>query len=142
MRILFTADPEIPVPPRHYGGVQRLVDSILRGIQAKGHVVGLVAHPGSESPANAFYAWPGLNSQDRWDTVWNTRALQTAVRRFRPDVIHSFSRLWYMLPLMASPLPKIMSYGRDPARRTVSWSARLAKNSLVFTGCSEHISRT
>lgn len=141
MRVLFTADPEIPVPPRLYGGVQRLVDTILRGIQARGHQVGLVAHPESESPADAFYPWPGLDSQNRWDTVRNTCALQAAVRRFQPDVVHSFSRLLYMLPFMATSLPKIMSYGREPARRTVGWSAKLAGDSLIFTGCSQHISR-
>jgi len=38
-------------------------------------------------------------------------------RRVRPDVLHSFSRLLYLLPLFAKRLPKIMSYQRLPGRR-------------------------
>ncbi|MCM1981751.1 glycosyltransferase [Lyngbya confervoides] len=142
MRILFTADPEIPVPPQHYGGVQRLVDSIARGMKEKGHRVGLVAHRGSTTPVDAFYPWPGRDSQSRWDTLRNTWTLTQAVRAFQPDLIHSFSRLWYLMPMMARPLAKIMTYGRDPSTRTVQWSAQLAGQSLMFTGCSQHISRT
>ena len=47
-----------------------------------------------------------------------------------------------MLPLLPIPTPKMMTYGRDPAQHTVKWSARLAGSSLLFTGCSQHISRT
>ena len=66
MKILFTADPEIPVPPLYYGGVQRLVDSILRAMQDRGHMVGLVAHPESDCPADVFFSWPGESSQNKW----------------------------------------------------------------------------
>jgi glycosyltransferase involved in cell wall biosynthesis len=60
---------------------------------------------------------------------------------FQPDVLHSFLRLLYMLPMMRSKLPKIMSYGRDPTPRTMRLGAMLAKGSLIFTGCSEYICR-
>jgi glycosyltransferase involved in cell wall biosynthesis len=67
--------------------------------------------------------------------------LGKAADAFRPDVLHSFSRLLYMLPLMRSALPKIMSYGREPTPRTVRLGAWLANGSLSFTGCSEYICR-
>ncbi|MEB3358310.1 MAG: glycosyltransferase, partial [Synechococcales bacterium] len=54
---------------------------------------------------------------------------------------HSFSRLQYLLPLMPTRLPKVMSYQRQPTARTVSLAARFAGASLTFTGCSEHICR-
>ena len=30
MKILITADPFIPVPPIHYGGIERILDMIIR----------------------------------------------------------------------------------------------------------------
>ncbi len=141
MRILLTADPELPVPPPLYGGVQRLVDSILRELKARGHQIGLVAHPDSIAEVDRFFPWAGFESQRAWDTVRNTARLWTAVQTFQPDIVHSFSRLAYMLPFMASPIPKIMTYGRFPSQLTVSSSVKLAGNSLIFTACSNHIAR-
>jgi glycosyltransferase involved in cell wall biosynthesis len=42
---------------------------------------------------------------------------------------------------MGSELPKIMSYQRDPSRRTVKWASRIGGKSLQMTGCSEYICR-
>jgi glycosyltransferase involved in cell wall biosynthesis len=46
-----------------------------------------------------------------------------------------------MLPLLPSKLPKVMSYQRHTGGRQVAWGARLAGESLFFTGCSEFICR-
>lgn len=139
MRILLTADPELPVPPRLYGGIERIVDSLARGLAGLGHEVGLVAHRDSTCPAARLYPWPGAQSQRRVDALRNTVALWRAVSDFRPDVLHSFSRLAYMLPLMKRRLPKIMSYQRDPGTANVRRAARLGGATIRFTGCSEHI---
>jgi glycosyltransferase involved in cell wall biosynthesis len=139
MRILLTADPEIPVPPRLYGGIERIVAGLVEGLRALGHVVALAAHRDSTAPADVFRAWPGMRSQRRWDAVRNTWSLWRLVRSFRPDVLHSFSRLVYLLPVLRTRLPKIMSYQRDPSRRTTRWARNVAGRSLRFTGCSEHI---
>jgi glycosyltransferase involved in cell wall biosynthesis len=70
----------------------------------------------------------------------NAFALHRSVRAFRPDVLHSFSRLAYLLPLLPSRLPKLMSYQRHTGGRQISLAARLGRESLRFTGCSEFIS--
>lgn len=139
MQILLTADPELPVPPALYGGIERIIDSVIKELREKGHTVGLVAHPDSTCPVDAFFPWRGTSSQARLDTLKNTATLWSAVQEFQPDVLHSFSRLQYFLPLLPSSLPKIMSYQRRPTERTVRWAARIAGRSLTFTGCSEHI---
>jgi len=141
MRILLTADPELPVPPQLYGGIERIVDLLITSLQARGHTVGLVAHRDSTSPAHQLFPWPGLRSQDKFDALQNTAALWSAVQQFQPDLVHSFSRILYLLPLLRFPLPKVMSYQRRPSHRTTSWGVKLAGNSLTFTGCSEHICR-
>jgi glycosyltransferase involved in cell wall biosynthesis len=139
MRILLTSDPEIPVPPQFYGGVQRLVDSLLLGLRSRGHEVALVAHPDSTSPADLFFPWTGFRSQNFTDTVGNIKVIWQAVQTFKPDIIHSFSRLIYLLPVMTTTLPKVMSYGRKPSYRTVYWGAKLGGKSLHFAACSDHI---
>jgi glycosyltransferase involved in cell wall biosynthesis len=139
MRILLTADPELPVPPPLYGGIERIVDALIRQLLARAHSVALVAHRESTVPATQRFAWPGLRSQVAHDTLRNAVALSEAVAAFKPDVIHSFSRLLYLLPLLPRSLPKIMSYQRLPGRRQVAMAALLGRGSLQFTGCSQYI---
>ena len=142
MRLLLTADPEIEVPPKTYGGIERIVDVLVRRLRAAGHQVGLVAKPGSDCPADAFYPWPGQSSLSHTDTLRNAWALGRAARAFRPDLIHSFSRVAYLLLHLRGPRPLVMSYQRDPTLRTVGLAVRLAApGMLTFTGCSEYIAR-
>ncbi len=141
MKILLTADPELPVPPQLYGGIERIVDLLVTGLQARGHTVGLVAHRDSTSPAKQLFPWPGLRSQQKLDALQNIAALYSAVQQFQPDLVHSFSRVLYLLPLLTSRVPKVMSYQRSPSVKSVSWAAKLARGSLSFTGCSDHICR-
>ncbi|MBI3885673.1 MAG: glycosyltransferase [Opitutae bacterium] len=139
MKILLTADPEIPVPPVGYGGIERVVDALVRHYRDQGHTVGLVSHGESASPAHRKFAWPGASSSSRGDTWRNALALRRAARDFAPDVLHSFSRLVYLLPLLPKSLPKIMSYQRHTGGRQIAWAARFGGRSLRFTGCSEYI---
>jgi glycosyltransferase involved in cell wall biosynthesis len=140
MRILITADPEIEVPPRLYGGIERIVDGLVRRLRALGHQVCLVAKPGSQCEADGFHPWPGASSLSRTDTLANSWALWKAVRAFRPDVIHSFSRLAYLAPLLRGSIPIIMTFQRDPTLRTVGLAVKLAAPEVLrFTGCSDYI---
>jgi glycosyltransferase involved in cell wall biosynthesis len=139
MRILISVDPEIPVPPRTYGGIERIADALVKGLRLRGHKVGLIAHPDSSCQVDAFFPWAGLRSQSRVDLLRNMRVLRVATDAFQPDVLHSFSRILYMLPVLRSGFPKIMSFQREPTPRTVSLAAALFNRSLSFTGNSEYI---
>jgi glycosyltransferase involved in cell wall biosynthesis len=141
MRILLTADPEIPVPPKGYGGIERIVDKLAHEFTARGHTVGLVAHSQSTSPVQRLFSWPGRSSLSRSDTLRNALALRRAVGVFQPQVLHSFSRLAYLLPLLPQRLPKVMSYQRHTGGRQISLAAQLGGRSLHFTGCSRFISQ-
>jgi hypothetical protein len=44
MKIAITADPELPVPPLHYGGIERIIDMLVRSLVDRGHDVTLFAH--------------------------------------------------------------------------------------------------
>lgn len=142
MRILLTSDPELPVPPKLYGGIERIIDLLITGLKSRGHTIGLVAHPDSTTKCDRLFPWRGARSQDKLDTMGNTCTLWQAIKKFQPDLVHSYSRIFYLFPwLLNSSLPKIMSYQREPSSRTVAWGSKLGKNSLTFTGCSEYICR-
>src|SRR5258708_4836356 len=70
LRIAITVDPEIPVPPRLYGGIERIVDMLVRGLLQRGHDVTLFANPESQV-ACQLLPYPGSRSQNRIDTVSN-----------------------------------------------------------------------
>ena len=58
LRIAITADPEIPVPPRHYGGIERIVHLLACGLTERGHEVTLFADKNSGFHAG-FVPYPG-----------------------------------------------------------------------------------
>src|SRR5258708_4568083 len=118
MRIALTADPEIPVPPIHYGGIERIVDMLARGLVGRGHEVTVFAHPAS-TVAGRLVAWPGRSSRSRIDTARNIATISRHVFARQFDLVHSFSRVLYLLPVLPLPIPKLMTYQRDISRRSV-----------------------
>ena len=74
LKIALTADPELPVPPRLYGGIERIIDMLARGLSTAGHEVTLIAHPDSSTAARLI-PWPGSNSQSKLDTLKNAATL-------------------------------------------------------------------
>lgn len=138
MKILLTADPAIPVPPVGYGGIERIVDALARHYRSHGHEVGLVSHPESTCSVDARFSWHLTSG--RLGDARNAWVLLKSARSFAPEVIHSFSRLGYMLPVLAKAVPKVMSYQRHTGGRQIALAARIAGRSLMFTGCSEFIS--
>lgn len=132
MRILITVDPELPVPPLLYGGIERVVDLLARQLASMGHHVTLFANPASTCPVE-LRGWPGARSRSGIDTIRNAAMLTAAVARGRFDIIHSTSRLIYLLPLLPLPIPKIMNYHRRPSRRTTAMAHKLARGTLEFS---------
>lgn len=135
MRIVLTADPELPVPPRHYGGIERIVDMLGRRLIARGHDVLLFARDGSRCPVPRV-AWPGRASSSKVDTILNAAVLTRHVTLHHFDIVHSFSRIAYMLPLLPLRVPKLMSYQRAISPRTTAIANRLARGTLEFSAIS------
>ena len=99
MIILLTADPFIPVPPIHYGGIERVIHMLIDGYVANGHQVHLLAHKDSNHPlVSSLHAWPKENPV-RTEHLQCIQTLRKVVRITEPDVIHSFCRLQYILGL-------------------------------------------
>ncbi len=135
LRIALTADPELPVPPRLYGGIERVVDMLTRGLEDRGHHVTLFAHSAS-STGGRLVAWPGTNSRSTIDTLRNATTLARETFRGRFDLVHSFSRIAYLAPILPLSIPKLMTYQRVITARTVGLSHALSRGTLQFTGIS------
>ncbi len=137
MRIAITADPFIPVPPLLYGGIERIIFMLVEQLQSRGHEIVLYAHKESEVSCE-LRAYPG-ESDTRYDNFKNFIAVsRIATGDF--DVVHSFGRLAYLTALLPTSLPKLMSYQREPSIGPIKLAAKLAaRNTLMFTGCSNYI---
>jgi glycosyltransferase involved in cell wall biosynthesis len=138
LRIAITADPELPIPPTHYGGIERIIDLLVRGLVQQGHDVTLFAHPGSSS-AGRLIPYPGTSSASSIDTARNTATFTHYILTHGFDVVHSFSRLIYLLPILPLRIPKLMTYQRAITRRSVLLGDRLSNGTLHFSAISRHM---
>ena len=138
MKIAITADPELPVPPILYGGIERIIAMLIDGLVNLGHEVVLFAHKDSVVPCKLIPYNAANNSVK--SAIINGITINKTLLSQKFDIIHSFSRLAYLLPQMPLSIPILMSYQREPTIAQVKKAVKLsAKNTLAFTGCSNYI---
>ena len=142
LRIALVADPYVPVPPVHYGGIERVVAFLVEGLVARGHHVTLWAAPGSDVPCETveYGVPPHTGRVDRLRELAQV-AVPLFRRRAEFDVVHSFGRLAALMPLLPLPLPKIQSYQREITPRSIALAQRLGGDSITFTACSTNCRR-
>lgn len=144
LRVLLVADPVLPVPPPLYGGLERVVDLLVRALRERGHHVTLVAHPDSRTPCDRLVPYGAPPHRSR---VARARELAQVGRALvahlgRVDVVHGFGRLAGLLPVLpARGLAKLQTYQREVPRRGVRMAGALGRR-LGFTACSEALRRT
>jgi glycosyltransferase involved in cell wall biosynthesis len=136
VRVLVTADPGLPVPPRHYGGIERIIHLLVEGLVARGHAVMLVAEAGSvvDCPFVPYGTGKGALAHAR-----NAWLIRRAVTDHQPDVIHSFSRLAYLAPIALHGAIKVMSYQRAVTPRSIAIGRRLFGSRVRFVACSRQM---
>jgi glycosyltransferase involved in cell wall biosynthesis len=129
------------VPPRLYGGIERIVADLAQGLKEKGWEVGLVASEGSKVEGVKVFPWAVDRPCGPGCHMVNAITLFRAWQKFRPDVVHSFSRLIYLWPILWAGGKAVMTY----QRMTGGWNLKLAQvfggKRLEFTAISEHIAR-
>jgi glycosyltransferase involved in cell wall biosynthesis len=140
LRIALTVDPEIPVPPVRYGGIERIVDILARGLVGRGHEVTVFAHPASTTTGK-LVPWPGRASRSEIDIARNSATLWRHVFSRRFDLVHSFSRVAYLAPLLPLPIPKLMTYQREISPRSVQLGHALSRGTLWFSAISRQLMR-
>ena len=136
-RILIIVDPQIPVPPTTYGGIERIVQALCSELSKRGNTVDLIAGPGSRSFGGNIYIHraPG---KDRFD-----RALRKVVFQIisfmasrRSDVIINFGRLDYLETIVRTKVPLLICFQNPVVQFEVDWVLRRRKSSVRFVGIS------
>lgn len=141
MKILMTCDPEIPVPPGKYGGVERLVSGLCQEYQALGHEVCLIANDASTEPVAKRFGWKVSHSRGLNSIMENGFQLRKVVRAIKPDVIHSFSRLMYLYPMFLTgvKVPVLQTYGRAISQKSTDLARKICGKYLHFACCGAHM---
>ncbi|MDC1505567.1 glycosyltransferase [Winogradskyella sp.] len=141
MKILIPVDPEIPVPPTLYGGVERLVDGLAHAYTAMGHEVYLLANPASNcTAAQEIFAFPALHSRGYGNVIKNAWQLYKVAKKVKPDVVHSFSRLLYTYPLLLTTnLAFLQTYGRFISPKSTKLASLIGSKKMNFTSAAKHM---
>lgn len=142
MKILLVMDPGILVPPKGYGGIERIVALLAAEYHRQGHTVDVLATEGSNVEGCAMHTI-GPAGFPPGKKVMN-RAILTACRfiwknRNNYDLIHNFGRLLYFFPVLNHPVKKIMCYQREITRRNIQMFNALANKNIIFSGCSKNL---
>lgn len=111
MRILFIADPNIPVPPVTYGGAERIVDLFCKDFASRGHQVDLMAAEGSRRYGGLLHVHkpPSLNylSRARRKIQFQGQSLWAAKHC---DVVYCHGRVDYLRTLFAIRKPTLIKF--------------------------------
>lgn len=139
MKILIVMDPGILVPPKGYGGHERLVYMFAKEYARLGHEVHLLVTSGSEVEGCTVHPFgkEGFPPK-KWDARMAIPVAWKFLWKHRNefDLIHNFGRLAYLLPILNHPVKKIMAYGRIVDGRNIKVINKLPNRNLVFTAPS------
>ena len=143
MRLLLTADPEIEVPPKTYGGIERIVDVLVRRLRAAGHVVGAGCQAGLGMSRRRLLslARPQLAVRHRHRDERLGAAPRGAGVSPRRDPQLLAHRLPAAAPARAGADRDVVSARSHVADGRPRRASGGAAASCTFTGCSEYIAR-
>jgi glycosyltransferase involved in cell wall biosynthesis len=143
MRILLIMDPFIRVPPKHYGGIERVIADLAEGLGRRGHQVTLWAAPGSRI-SGTVEPFGHVDEWTRWSNIRNTSLISARLLRSRGryDLIHNFGRLAYLTAVLSADLPKVQTYMRAVNPYNMRKVRMLAGRRVHFTAVSAAIRDT
>jgi len=134
VHIALTADPELPVPPGLYGGIERMIFALATGLVERGHQVRLFANRDSKVPC-ALHPYPADRSRGGLAVLRNTWHVSAGVLGKGVDIVHSFGRLAYIAPLLPVGVPVLMSYQRPITAR---WIGSVVRTRLRLRTVRRH----
>jgi glycosyltransferase involved in cell wall biosynthesis len=136
-------DPFIPVPPIHYGGIERVIYDIACKYVEMGHEVTLVAGPGSKSPGKLITYGengPGDVKID-WSLMKEVRSILLQEIK-KHDVVHNFGRLAFLFPIAWSGIRKVQTYMRYITPRNIKILNLAGVRNTAYTAVSDAIVKT
>jgi len=136
-------DPFIPVPPVHYGGIERVIYDIACKYVEMGHKVTLIAGPNSQSPDRLITYSENGNGYVKL----NFAVLKELCKIFKKevpnhDVIHNFGRLAFLFPIAWRRIRKVQTYMRYITPNNIRWLNRIGCKNITYTAVSNAIVKT
>jgi glycosyltransferase involved in cell wall biosynthesis len=136
---LVIADPHIPVPPQVYGGVERIVANLCKGLSQLGHKVHLLAAPGSGDYGGGLttHRPPGRSLASRAYRKLLFRRLAASAAR-EADLVINFGRLDYFAGLLHGRQPLICWFQNPVPQSEIDYvlARRPDVASITFVGVS------
>ncbi|OGY50862.1 MAG: hypothetical protein A3B89_04100 [Candidatus Buchananbacteria bacterium RIFCSPHIGHO2_02_FULL_40_13] len=123
LRIAQVAPLWFTIPPKGYGGIERIVSMLTEELMLRGHEVTLFAAPGSQTSAKLVSVFDRSLSEANipWSNpIWNLRNLSTAFEMAAKgafDIIHSHLDLWALFFQNLTKVPSIHTM-HNPLYRT------------------------
>src|SRR5579871_1184376 len=109
MRILLINKPYYAVPPIHYGGVERIVDALARGLKARGHLVTLLARADSTCPVS-LVPWETDESHTLIGRARSALETTAAVRSENFDIVHCHAAVSAVVLAALRGLPVVTTF--------------------------------
>ena len=123
LRIAQVAPLWFTIPPKGYGGIERIVSMLTEKLVQHGHEVTLFASPGSVTSAKLISVFhkPLIEANIPWSNqIWNLKNLSTAYEMAvdgKFDIIHSHLDLWTLFFQNLTKVPS-MNTMHNPLYRT------------------------
>ncbi len=123
LRIAQIAPLWFTIPPKGYGGIERIVAMLSDGLVGRGHDVTLFAAPGSQTSAKLISVFPQPLSEANiaWSNpLWNLRNIQRAVEMAHEgqfDIIHCHLDVWGLFFQNLAKVP-VLHTMHNPLYRT------------------------
>lgn len=137
-------DPGVSVPPKLYGGHERLVYMFAEQYIKMGHAVTIMAGPDSYCSGKTIQFGKNELPKRKFQSVLEVYIAWKYLffHHNKYDLIHNFGRLVYLIPILNKPVQKIMTYGRVVTSKNIEKICAKPNRNLVFTGCSNYLVST
>lgn len=140
MRILIIVDPENSVPPRLYGGIERVVDLLAREWTCLGHVVDLLAGAGSKryGEGKVFtHKAPSvaIHSRIRRKIEFQLLSLRAAQQA---DLVFNFGRVDYLDSILLKGVPLVQTFENPVDQSQINFLESRTHSKLLLHFISHH----
>ncbi|MBI2056186.1 MAG: glycosyltransferase family 4 protein [Candidatus Sungbacteria bacterium] len=141
LRIAEVAPLWVTVPPKKYGGIERVVAILSDGLVSRGHEVTLFASPGSRTNARliSVYPQPLTEANIPWSNpIWNLKNLSTAFEMAKNgifDIVHCHLDLWGLFFQHLADVP-VLHTMHNPMCRTNADASNIDRLALFRESAS------
>jgi len=140
MRILIIVDPDHPVPPVFYGGIERVADLFAAEFTRLGHTVDLLAGPGSRRYASGqlfIHYSPSKHKFSRARRKIQFQ-LQSIIASRQCDVVCNFGRFDYLESLLYLKVPVLQIFENPIDQLQVDFAEQRVRGKILFQCISSH----